>query len=415
MPLRVGVIGGGAGGGDASTGGGWTFTSLLREALQDFPTAHQFILLDDIVGRQASEKKGGAFQPLAAAKAIRQFAGEAVEAGRAGGPAALARSLNALRRRGPRPQPMEAAIEAARPDIIWFMSPPGFPAPVPYIATVWDLEHRKQPYFPEVSVTGWVWAAREEAYRSVLPRASYVISGAEAGKAEIARFYGVDPKNIKVIPFPAPPDLRPAAAGATPLAQEIDGKGDFLFYPAQHWPHKNHANLLQALDILRAKHGVRLNLALTGSDKGNRDHVRRIVGELGLEDQVFDLGFVSREELTALYLKAFALVFPSFFGPDNIPPLEAFTLGCPVVAANVPGADEQLGRAALLFNPCDPADIAASIMRLKEDEECRRRLIGEGKKIASERTPQAYLAKLCELLDEFEPIRRCWGESYAHL
>jgi glycosyltransferase involved in cell wall biosynthesis len=400
MALRVGVIGGGFGGRDATVGGGWTLTSLLREALKDFPTSHQFILLDDIAAQYGFGGRHGLRGVAAVVLARAQkLLKEAVEARRAGSPATITRALDNFRQL----------------DIIWFMSPPGFPSSMPYIATVWDLEHRKQPHFPEVGGTGRTWSAREEAYRSVLPRASYVITGTEVGKTEIAQFYGVSTKNIKVIPFPAPCDLRSPVMGETPLAQNLQQKGDFLFYPAQFWSHKNHVNLLRALDLLRTQHGVRLNLALTGSDKGNRDHVRRRVDDVGLQEQVFDLDFVSREELAALYLKAFALVYPSFFGPDNLPPLEAFAMGCPVIAANVAGAGEQLGDAALLFDPSDAADLAVKILRLREDNACRQRLIARGAAIAAERTPRAYLARLCELLDEFEPIRRCWGERFGHL
>jgi glycosyltransferase involved in cell wall biosynthesis len=42
------------------------------------------------------------------------------------------------------------------------------------------------------------------------------------------------------------------------------------------------------------------------------------------------------------------LRYPSFFGAENLPPLEAFALGCPVIAADMPGAREQLGDAAIL-------------------------------------------------------------------
>jgi glycosyltransferase involved in cell wall biosynthesis len=59
-----------------------------------------------------------------------------------------------------------------------------------------------------------------------------------------------------------------------------------------------------------------------------------------------------------------AKIFLSYFGPDNFPPLEAFVLGCPVIAADVPGAREQIGEAALLFDPSNPSDIAAKIESL---------------------------------------------------
>jgi hypothetical protein len=68
--------------------------------------------------------------------------------------------------------------------------------------TVWDLEHRKQPYFPEVSVTGWTWEEREQIYRAVLPRASFIITGTQVGRDEIVHYYGVNPNNVRVVPFP---------------------------------------------------------------------------------------------------------------------------------------------------------------------------------------------------------------------
>src|SRR5207249_4800394 len=118
---------------------------------------------------------------------------------------------------------------------------------------------------------------------------------------------------------------------------------EFLFYPAQFWPHKNHVNLLLALDLLRGSAGVELDLVLTGSDKGNLNHVTKTAVALGLTSQVHILGFVPKADLRELYREAVSLTFASFFGPDNIPPLEAFALGCPVVAAAVPGSEEQLG------------------------------------------------------------------------
>jgi hypothetical protein len=51
-----------------------------------------------------------------------------------------------------------------------------------------DLEHRKQPYFPEVSTTGWTWTARENHYNALLLRASMIVAGTQVGKDEIARY-----------------------------------------------------------------------------------------------------------------------------------------------------------------------------------------------------------------------------------
>ena len=104
-----------------------------------------------------------------------------------------------------------------------------------------------------------------------------------------------------------------------------------------------------------------------------------------------------------------------FCGPDNLPPLEAFALGCPVVAARVSGTEDQLGNGALLFDPADPEDIADKLLSVTADVSVRRRLVEEGARIAAARTPERYLAQIEEILDDFEAMRRCWGRDYRHM
>jgi len=300
-------------------------------------------------------------------------------------------------------------------DVMWFLSQTNAPVSVPYFTTVWDLQHRRQPFFPEVSTTGWTWDARERAFRSKLPRASRIITGTQAGKDEIIAFYGVCPQNVIVVPMPiAEADLSGDSDSRIDVSAKYGLKSQYLFYPAQFWPHKNHVNLLLALDLLKRNAGVELDLVLTGSDKGNLNHVCETVAALRLTSQVNNLGFVPKADLHWLYREANSLVFPSFFGPDNIPPLEAFAIGCPVMAARVPGSEEQLGSAALLFDPADPADIARAILTVHGDRRLRAELIKRGREVASARSPRAYVEQICCVLDDFTAIRRCWGRHYQH-
>ena len=129
--------------------------------------------------------------------------------------------------------------------------------------------------------------------------------------------------------------------------------------------------------------------------------------ELGVTDAVHLLGFVDEDELVALYQHAHALIFPSFFGPENLPPLEAFALGCPVIAADVPGASEQLGDAAILVPPTDPEAFALGVRRL-EDDRLRSDLVDAGRRRAREQSPHRYVSGVIDFLDQFERIRRCW-------
>jgi glycosyltransferase involved in cell wall biosynthesis len=311
---------------------------------------------------------------------------------------------------------LDDAVRAEQLELVWFPTPDYEPVTVPFVATVWDLEHRNQPYFPEVSVSGWDWEERELFYRSTLPRAALVLTGTEEGRRQIRDYYGVREERIAIAPFPAP-SFTPVELAPIDLVQTVGPLPEpYLFYPAQFWPHKNHVALLLALRRLTDE-GLRLGAVFTGADKGNLAHVEATVAELGLAEQVRFLGFVERRTLVALYRGALALAFPSFFGPDNLPPLEAFALGCPVVAAAVPGAAELYGDAALLFDPRDANELAATLRRLHDDAALRTRLVAAGHTRSGSWTPSGYVRCVVERLDDFARIRRCWSsrERYVHL
>ena len=308
---------------------------------------------------------------------------------------------------------LEKAVNEFTLDLVWFVEPTLFQqVSVPFFYTVWDLQHRLQPYFPEVSLTGMKWGEREAVYRFVLPRAAKILTGTNEGKEEIMRFYGIADHNIEIVPFPTP--TFPDDNGRIDINEKFGIKGDYLFYPAQFWPHKNHINMLRSLRLFIDSYNTQLQIVFTGSDKGNLAYVQETVSELGLESNVHFLGFVSRAELKALYESAMALFFGSYFGPDNLPPLEAFASGCPVLASRVPGAQEQLGDSALLFDPSDIKGMAESIKNIYTDSELRESLINKGRIKASECTTQNYIHNVYEILDKFEPIRRCWKNGYQH-
>jgi glycosyltransferase involved in cell wall biosynthesis len=284
-------------------------------------------------------------------------------------------------------------------DVIWYPSAwECVTLEVPYFTVVWDLQHRLQPFFPEVSADG-IWEDRERRFSTVLRRAALVITGTEVGRREIEQFYGVAPANMRIMPHPTP-TFDVAAPRAAP-------GGDDLFYPAQFWAHKNHVNLLEALRLLRDR-GEALRLVLTGSDKGNLGFVRETITRLGLEGAVDLRGFVSKEELVGLYRDAAALTYVTFFGPENLPPLEAFALSCPVVASDVPGAREQLGDAALFVDPRRPDQIADAVSSLRRDAALCKSLIERGLARADRFRARDFVAAVQDWLDDFAGVRRCW-------
>jgi glycosyltransferase involved in cell wall biosynthesis len=276
----------------------------------------------------------------------------------------------------------------------------------PFVIPVWDLQHRLQPYFPEVSLSG-EWERREKYYAKVLPRATLIITGTEVGKAEIASFYQVPKDRIKVIPF-FTPQYTSDAVFANNIFAKYNIPDKYLFYPAQFWPHKNHVGLLLAVKCLKEKYDLVVPLVLVGSDHGNESFVKKMVEELDLSNQVHFLGFVPQSDMPALYQNAFALCFTSFFGPDNLPPLEAMSFGCPVVAAAVSGAEEQLGDAAILVDPKKPEEIAEAIKSLLKDNVRRQKLVDNGFIRANSWTVKDYLQEIMAAIDDLAFIRQNW-------
>ncbi|MCX7386134.1 MAG: glycosyltransferase family 1 protein [Planctomycetales bacterium] len=297
-------------------------------------------------------------------------------------------------------------------DLIYSPSPFAPCLHVPFFVTVWDLQHRRQPFFPEVSVAGFSWQDRESMYLQTLPRAAGIITGTSAGKDEVVKFYCIADERVIVIPQATPEDAVPTAnSGAVGAVEPFP----YAIYPAQFWPHKNHVTLLRSWKLLESRGQDQLHLIFTGSDHGNEAYVRQICDDLGLQGRVHFRGFVSREELLQLYRNAKMLVFPSLFGPDNIPPLEAMALRCPVIAARVPGAEEQLQDGVILVDGTNEEQFADAITKLMENSWLAQRLTERGAEIAATRSVHQYAESLCIAFNEFYRLRQTWSQQQKYV
>ncbi len=294
-------------------------------------------------------------------------------------------------------------------EIMWYPTSIYLEADVPYIYTVFDLQHRLQPWFPEVGKEQ-MWLAREKYYSKVLRRATKIITGNESGRREISNFYNIPIDRICLLPHPTPRNLLDTGEHSlVNVVSKYNLPEEYILYPAQFWPHKNHTGLLHALNYLKEKKEIEIAAVFTGSDHGNLPHVHDVINDLELNSLIHILGFVPGEDLVGLYRNAFALVYPSYFGPENLPPLEAFSCGCPVIAADVSGAEEQLGDAALLVDPNDEVAIAEAILRLRDDSDLYSTLVHRGKERADQWTTYEFVNQILVIIDEFQPIRRNWG------
>ncbi len=237
--------------------------------------------------------------------------------------------------------------------------------PVPALGSIHDLMHRYERDFPEAS-SQREFKYRERMFANVCRWAKGVLVDSEVGRQQVAESYGAPLNRIHVLPFVAPPYIW---ENTTP--PDFDSRyplpAKFIFYPAQFWEHKNHKRLIRAVSSLK-KEFPDLALVLAGSPKNAYESVLQLINELGVAQDVHFLGYVPDEYMPELYRRARALVMPTFYGPTNIPPLEAFAVGCPVAISGTYAMPEQAGDAALFFDPKSVDEIAGCIRKLWLDD-----------------------------------------------
>jgi glycosyltransferase involved in cell wall biosynthesis len=268
----------------------------------------------------------------------------------------------------------------------------------PRVVTIHDLQHLDMPdFFPRAERL-----LRRRAYEGAARDATLVIANSEYTKRRLVETAGVPAGRIEAIHLGVDTE-RFSTRGEDDdrVLAEHDLPERFVVYPANLWPHKNHARLLEALAATRDRE---LSLVLTGQGYGRLDELLARARALGVEPRIRHLGYVTAETLPALYRRAVAMVYPSLYEGFGVPTVEAMACGCPVAASPRGSLGEVCGDAALMFDPESPEEIADALDRLAADAALRERLRAAGLeraarftwRAAAERHVQVYRRALAE-------------------
>lgn len=281
-----------------------------------------------------------------------------------------------------------------------------FLSSVPAVVTVHDLQHRLNPQYKEVSAGGR-WEYREYGFINIAKHAFRIFVDSPVGKKHMLRYYKESKGRNIVLPYLPPSYLNPKIGKkyVGKICRKLNLPEKYIFYPGKFWPHKNHANLVKALSILK-KDGLNVQLVLTGSksaDFSTYTAVMALAKKLNVLGQIHYLGYVDDKELSAIYKNSTALVMPTAFGPTNIPVLEAWLMGTPVVYSDIEGCREQLGNAGLLINPKKPKDIAAKIEKIYNNKPLQKSLKHKGKRRLSDWGNRAkFRATVKQVMQDFK-------------
>ena len=196
-------------------------------------------------------------------------------------------------------------------------------------------------------------------------RSDRILTPSESTRNDVVRLLGTPSEKIDVVPL-----------GVTgPQATTVDerevrqryGLGDasIVLTMSAKRPHKNLMALLEAFSLL-PEEPSRI-LVLPGHPTAHEAALRSRADALGIARSTRFIGWVSGDELEALYSAAACFVFPSLYEGFGLPVLEAMTRGVPVACSVRASLGEVVGDAAVSFDPERPEEIARAMIRILDD------------------------------------------------
>jgi glycosyltransferase involved in cell wall biosynthesis len=151
----------------------------------------------------------------------------------------------------------------------------------------------------------------------------------------------------------------------------------YILFVGNRRKHKNLSLLIKAFAIIKKK--IPHYLVIAGGKDKKKDEVDVLVEKLNIKERIIQFINPSDEVIISLYKFADLFVFPSLFEGFGLPPLEAVSLGCPVILSDIPILKEIFGEAGFYFNPYSEEDLAKAILKVISDEEFKIGLLEKQK------------------------------------
>lgn len=272
---------------------------------------------------------------------------------------------------------------------------PSFDVSGSYVITVNDTIPWRFPDLYPMGPTGKLWMSLTSR---LARRAERVVVPSETSSLDVARYLGVDPERVRVIPWAPDPDLEIERTegnehSVTPGKPYVVMAGGF----AHHDPRKRFVDAVAALRELPDEVG----LIITGEAGPSATHLMAEAEELGVRSRVRLTGFLSPSQMAAVYSGATAFVFPSLWEGFGLPLLNAFALGVPAVVSDGGSLPEIAGDAALVYRAGDSEALGTELAQVVGDPALATDLRDRGHKrvhdFSWETTGEKYRAVYAEV------------------
>lgn len=205
-----------------------------------------------------------------------------------------------------------------------------------------------------------------------LKKADAVVAVSKSTKEDLIKFFKVPENKISLIHM-----------GYKKICDTPETKvalpDKFFLFTGVVKPRKNVFNIAKAFGSFKKNDSAGYKLVFAGKTEGEYfdDFKLYLIEEKLISDIVF-LGFMNDSQLSYIYKRATALVFPSLVESFGFPILEAMDCGTPVITSNVFGPAELGGEAALLIDPHNVNELASAMKKIVAEPALRDELIKKG-------------------------------------
>lgn len=178
----------------------------------------------------------------------------------------------------------------------------------------------------------------------------------------------------------------------------------FILYVGDINYNKNVPGLIRAFNQIQSN----ADLVLVGKafeSKGIKeiDAIHQAIAEGSKREKIHILGFVSDNDIVALYNLATVYVQPSFYEGFGYPVIEAFACGTPVISSDRASLKEIIGEAAYIINPDDLQNMASSIDTVLANQQLQQKLATLGVEQVKQFNQKTYADKTAKVYkDVFE-------------
>jgi glycosyltransferase involved in cell wall biosynthesis len=291
---------------------------------------------------------------------------------------------------------LSRAVAVDQPDLLFVPAhvlPLG--APARSVVTVHDLGFR---FFPRAHPP-LAWLYLELSTRWAARQATRIIAISESTRRDLVALYGVREERVRVVYEAADATFKPTHDPAVVQRHGLS-PGQYLLAVGTLQPRKNLSGLLRGFRLYADGVDEPMPLALVGRPGWGVSALEREVRRLGLERLVRRLGYVSDDELPALYSGAFAYLQPSLYEGFGLTVLEAMACGTPVIVSSSSSLPEVVGGTGLQIDSRSPPAFAGAIRELIERPALRAELARTGRQRASSFSGERCARETLTVLEE---------------